>query len=144
MKQTLRLSRRLDKPSSLALKRAADLPSEVRPGQLKIIIGDGVTNREPTAKGTKLEKLEERLELLENATRVAAKSDDTFIALALKLRPAVQASESRADAYEGTTSIDRPLFANACATWRQVGLMPTARFEDIRYRAGLPTWRQGL
>ncbi len=100
----------------LALQRAARLPKGKRPALLRLVLGD----KRPTAAAiskavallydtTKLGNVDERIALLRMAsTDQLTKSTDPFIQLALKLRPALQQIEDRADAYQGAMVIDRP------------------------------------
>jgi hypothetical protein len=127
--------RRLDKALlTLALYRAGQLPKKDQPKIVGLILGE----KKPTKKNieaalapmydkTQLESVDRRVELLEKASTAALKkSKDPFIALALKLRPLVQASDDRADAYAGATMMDRPAFAAALRASRGGILAPDA------------------
>jgi len=115
-------ARRLDMEKlKLALLRAARLPKQDRPEVLTLLVGKA----EPTAAAidaalgpmyekTSLEDDKERVRLLREAsTEQLQKSKDPFIQLALKLRPILQASEDRDDAYAGETLVERPIYAAA-------------------------------
>lgn len=117
-----RYDRTLDQAKlKLSLQRSAALPADQQPELLALIVG----KKQPTeavidqALGalyakTELESVERRIELLQTATTAElSQSKDPFIALAVKLRPILQAIEDRADTYAGTTIIDRPVYIAA-------------------------------
>lgn len=127
--------RRLDKALlTLALVRAGKIPPAERPEIVKLIIGDAEPTEEaidkaltPMYASTTLESVETRVKLLQSATTEELnKSKDPFIQLALKLRPILQASEDRGDAYEGAAMMDRPAFAAALRESRGGILAPDA------------------
>lgn len=126
--------RRLDKALlTLALVRAGAIEGE-RPAFLKAIIGDIEATHEaidkvltPMYAKTTLESAETRVKLLQGADIAALKkSRDPFIQLALKLRPIIQASDDRVDAYSGAAMMDRPAFAAALRASRGGILAPDA------------------
>lgn len=128
--------RRLDAALfGLALERAARLPEKDRPEILTLVVGKGV---EPTPAAiaaaveklydtTKLGDVDERIRLIEKGTLASLKkSKDPFVQLALKVRPAVVATEDRGEGYEGAVVIDRPRFAAALRAQRDGVLAPDA------------------
>jgi len=128
--------RRLDAALfALALERAARLPKKDRPEILALVVGKGV---EPTPgaiaaaverlyDATKLGDVDERIRLLEKGTLASLKrSQDPFVQLALKVRPAVVASEARGEGYEGAVVLDRPRFSAALRAQQDGVLAPDA------------------
>ncbi len=114
--------RRLDRAKlELALVRAARLDPDRRPALLEWIVGPGEPTGERIRQAvrrmyarTSLESAEQRIALLEGASTAELRaSADPFIALALKLRPVLQAIEDRDETYAGSTALDRPAYVAA-------------------------------
>jgi hypothetical protein len=115
-------ARKLDQAkTTLALVRALRLPATQRPKILQLIVPKG----EPTAEAiektlasmyekTKLEDADTRVKLLAEAkVDDLKKSEDPFIALALKLRPILQSYEDNGKAYTGDTLPHRVHYMSA-------------------------------
>ncbi len=142
----------------LFLMRAASLPAAERPESLAVILGKG----EPTPesidkaldrlfKGTKLGSADERVKLLKKATPQQLKaSKDTFIRLALDLRPISDAIGKERDARQGAMAALRPRYIEALMAFSGKDVAPDANstlrvtygsVRGYRPRPGAPLYR---
>jgi hypothetical protein len=104
----------------LALERLNDTPVAERSGALSALVGAN-ESRDSIQKvvehlyaGTKLDQVSERLALFRKATtKELAKSHDTLIRAALKLRPLLREIEERQRRYAGALLLQGPRYAGA-------------------------------
>ena len=117
----------------LALERVAKTPPAERTPALALIAGRDATPEriravvEKLYAGTTLGDQKQRLALFEHATPAElAKSKDTLIRLAVKLRPLLRESEDRADRFTGRMLKSEPLHAAAVLAQKGPGVAPDA------------------
>ncbi len=115
------------------VQRALALPADQRPPGLEKIVGKKLDEKSVDAaldrlyKGTKLEDLDTRLQLLETATpQSLARSKDSFIRLAMALLPEIQAAERRRDAHAGAMAVVAPIYVAALTEMRGKEFAPDA------------------
>lgn len=127
----------------LALLRAARLPAASRPAVLGLVVPKGEPSPEALDEAlaamfakTKLEDVEVRVKLFQEASLEDLKrSDDPFVKLALAMRPVLQDSEDRGEAYVGETLADRVAYIDALRA-KQGGLLPPDANATLRLTYG--------
>ncbi len=117
----------------LALERIAKTPPAERTPALALIAGNDPTPehiREAVEKlyaGTTLADQKRRLALFEHATPAElARSKDTLLRMAVKLRPILRDTEDRADRFTGRLLKSEPLYAAAVLAQKGPGVAPDA------------------
>lgn len=133
-----RYNERLDQEMMvLAVSRAAGKPAADQTPALAVIMGKKLAmgfdlrNARPVVenfyKGTKLADEATRLNLLKKATtKDLQASKDTFIQLALKLRPLVKAQEARDERFAGRLSVLKPTYFAALKAFEGRDIAPDA------------------
>ena len=117
----------------LALARALKKDAKERTPALEVVLGksakeDAVpTSVEAFYKGTKLNDAATRISLLKTATtKELSTSKDTFIALALKLRPLMKAEEERDEKFQGRLAVLKPVYFDALKAFEGKDIAPDA------------------
>ncbi|MFO0679178.1 MAG: S46 family peptidase [Polyangiaceae bacterium] len=129
-----RFHEKMDKEvMKLALSRALTRDPKDRTPAIDVVLGKKATSEAiPAAvdafyKGTKLGDAATRLDLLKKATtKDLQASKDTFIQLALKLRPLVKAEEDRDDKFAGRMAVLKPVYFEALKAFEGKDIAPDA------------------
>ncbi len=127
-----RFNEKLDKAMlALALKRIKNKPATERTAALNAVLPDAKaeadTQIDKLYAGTKLGNQAARLELLKKAsTKDLQASKDTFIQLALKLRPMMKAQEERDERFQGKIAMLKPTYFEALKAYEGRDIAPDA------------------